>query len=289
MIDMHFHSKYSLDGRDAPELHVKKAKERGARMVSLTDHHNLEGQKQARKAALELGMQYVNGVEMGGMVQVADQEFKVHILAYDFQVPCPKIQALCDQAHAYREFRVSTILEGLQQLSIPIQREQFREPVGPSKIKKWLRAGGWCEDDKEAANRLIQQAFETNNTDDLPNVPKVPDALTVIEAIRADGGMSFLAHPFMSSEKKGGTEIVWEIIIKIVNLGVDGIEIINKSNDGGMANNLFNYCIERGLPGTGGTDSHGCEGTASVFIPMTFYHSLHNIRAGRPAWDQKIV
>ncbi len=284
MIDMHFHSKYSSDGRDTPERHVKKAKERGARLVSLTDHHNLDGQEEARTAALNLGMQYVNGVEMAGLVRVEAHEFKVHILAYDFGNECPGIRALCDRVQAFREIQVSGIVKGLWRRGIPIKPDMFAEPVGASKIKKWLRAGGWCEDDKEAANRLIELAFEEGNNDRALDRPQIPDARTTIEAIRADGGMSFFAHPFMNPEKKGGTEVVWSIIEKMVELGVDGIEIVNKSNDGGMANHLFDYCVERGLPGTGGTDSHGCEGTGSAFIPIAFYESLCNLRAGRPAW-----
>ncbi len=111
MIDMHFHSKYSSDGRDAPELHVKKAKERGARLVSLTDHHNLDGQEKARTAALNLGMQYVNGVEMTGIVRVQAREFKIHILAYDFRDECLRIRALCDRVQAFREIQVSAIVK----------------------------------------------------------------------------------------------------------------------------------------------------------------------------------
>lgn len=287
MIDMHFHSKFSSDGRDEPEEHVKKARERGARLVSLTDHHSLEGQERAGKAARELGLQYVNGVEMAGLVGVAGQEFKVHILAYGFRDECPAIRALCDKAQAFREAQVTAVLGGLRRRGIPVERGLFAEPVGISKIKKWLRAGGWVADEKEAANRLVALASSEGREERAGDCCRdTVTARATIEAIRADGGMSFLAHPFMRPEKQGGVEGTWAVIGKMLALGVDGIEIVNRSNDGGMANHLFAFCLERGLPGTGGTDSHGGEGVASLFIPLAFYESLRNIRAGRPAWGK---
>ena len=58
--DLHCHSVVS-DGTLTPEALASRAKNNGVQIWSLTDHDELGGQSRARKAAADLGLQYISG------------------------------------------------------------------------------------------------------------------------------------------------------------------------------------------------------------------------------------
>jgi predicted metal-dependent phosphoesterase TrpH len=70
-IDLHCHSSVS-DGALAPAEVARRAARASVAVWALTDHDQLAGLAEARSAAQEAGMQFVNGVEIsvtrrGGM------------------------------------------------------------------------------------------------------------------------------------------------------------------------------------------------------------------------------
>lgn len=78
-IDFHFHSNCS-DGALSPRAVVARAASHGATMLALTDHDQLAGLSEARAAADELGVTFINGVE----ISVTWRELTVHIVGLNF-------------------------------------------------------------------------------------------------------------------------------------------------------------------------------------------------------------
>src|SRR5690606_34098842 len=62
-IDLHLHSTAS-DGALTPSQLVRRAHERGIRTLSLTDHDTLDGLGEAQRAAAELEMTLIPGIEL---------------------------------------------------------------------------------------------------------------------------------------------------------------------------------------------------------------------------------
>ncbi|MGW8269201.1 MAG: PHP domain-containing protein, partial [Burkholderiales bacterium] len=62
-VDLHCHSNVS-DGRLAPADLVRRAAARGVDFLALTDHDELAGLEEAQVAAREVGIGFVNGVEI---------------------------------------------------------------------------------------------------------------------------------------------------------------------------------------------------------------------------------
>jgi 3',5'-nucleoside bisphosphate phosphatase len=62
-IDLHFHSRAS-DGALSPEEVIRRAHDRGATLVALTDHDCLRGLDEAGRTAYELGLPFLTGVEI---------------------------------------------------------------------------------------------------------------------------------------------------------------------------------------------------------------------------------
>lgn len=77
--DLHCHSVVS-DGTLSPEELALRAHQNGVHLWSLTDHDVLGGQARAQDAALNLGMEYVSGVE----ISISWMGQTVHIVGLGF-------------------------------------------------------------------------------------------------------------------------------------------------------------------------------------------------------------
>ena len=73
--DLHCHSSIS-DGTLTPTEVVNRAAERGVKVLALTDHDDLDGLDEARAAAAQHGMIFINGVE----ISVSWHTHTVHIV-----------------------------------------------------------------------------------------------------------------------------------------------------------------------------------------------------------------
>lgn len=78
MIDLHMHSRYSDDGEFTPSELIGQCAEKGARMVSVTDHNCVKANEEAAKAAAEKGIAYIPGIE----IDCAYKNTNFHVLGY---------------------------------------------------------------------------------------------------------------------------------------------------------------------------------------------------------------
>ena len=62
-MDLHLHSTAS-DGVKSPVEVVEMAHKNGVEVMALTDHDTVAGLRQARKRAQELGIRFIDGVEL---------------------------------------------------------------------------------------------------------------------------------------------------------------------------------------------------------------------------------
>ena len=95
--DLHCHSVVS-DGTLSPEELALRAHQNGVHLWSLTDHDVLGGQARAQDAALNLGMEYVSGVE----ISISWMGQTVHIVGLGFD---PSNVTLQDGLRATRDGR----------------------------------------------------------------------------------------------------------------------------------------------------------------------------------------
>jgi hypothetical protein len=62
--DLHLHSNYSHDAFSSPRKILERAKEVGLNLIAITDHHTIEGAKEAQKMAPEFGLETIIGEEI---------------------------------------------------------------------------------------------------------------------------------------------------------------------------------------------------------------------------------
>jgi hypothetical protein len=78
-----------------------------------------------------------------------------------------------------------------------------------------------------------------------------PDLMTLLDMINTCGGLAFLAHPFVYSHN------VISSLDELAASGIDGMECFYGTFTSEQKKFLFDYCEEKGLFKSGGSDFHG--------------------------------
>jgi predicted metal-dependent phosphoesterase TrpH len=112
-IDLHSHSHFS-DGTLSPTALLQHAKAQDVSMLALTDHDTLDGLPEAQRAADQLDITLIQGVEISSQWHKPHKKnpFGVHILAL-----APKeMQPLHDLLAAQQQIRAIRAVEICQKL-----------------------------------------------------------------------------------------------------------------------------------------------------------------------------
>ncbi len=294
MIDLHMHSVFSVDARDEPEQLIQCAADQGISAVAITEHNNVASLQRAKAEAERLKLTYVHGIEIGSRLAMEGHpESVVDILGYHFDEDATHISKLCNRMRARQQWATDTVLAGLALMDIPITLERvqaaYPDRVSTWAIRRMLREEGLAADKPESSRietDAIKRALEHEPARVAQRGPAVTTQET-IDAIHADGGMAFMAHPFwLTKPERGGfpPEFIWAQIERVFELGVDGLEAFNTSNDSGYAPHVLKYCRERGCPASGGSDSHGIGIIGSAAIPDELLESMQRHRQGLDPW-----
>ena len=115
-IDLHFHSTAS-DGTLSPGEVIRRAAQREAILVALTDHDCLRGLEEARSTALSLGLPFLNGVEASVTWGVKQQT--VHIVGLGLDPDYAPLAAGLAQVRQGRVQRAHAMADDLARVGIP--------------------------------------------------------------------------------------------------------------------------------------------------------------------------
>ena len=156
--DLHCHSVVS-DGTLTPEALACRAHANGVQVWSLTDHDEVGGQERAKKAAEELGMQYISGVE----ISVTWSSQTVHIVGLGIDYTNAALIEGLYQTRNGRSNRAKAISAQLDQIGIKNAYEGALQFVGNPELisrthfARFLVDSGVCKDTNEVfANYLIE-------------------------------------------------------------------------------------------------------------------------------------
>lgn len=247
--DLHCHSVVS-DGTLTPETLAERAHANGVTLWSLTDHDEIGGQMRAKKAALDLGMRYVTGVE----VSVTWSDQTVHIVGLDFD---PTHQALMDGLYKTRNGRserARQIAEQLAQVGIENAFEGALEFVGNPELisrthfARFLVESGVCQSLDEVFRRYLVSG----------KPGYVPHRWATLEEavtwITQAGGYAVIAHPGRYSFSPLQYHELYE---QFKELGGVGIEVITGSHSPQEYETFAKVAKDYGFMASRGSDFHG--------------------------------
>lgn len=220
--DLHCHSVVS-DGTLTPEALAARAKNNGVQLWALTDHDELGGQKRAKQAATELGMQYVSGVE----ISVTWSGQTVHIVGLGVD---DENKLLIDGLYRTRNGRSERAKEmsaQLEKVGIPNAYEGALHFVGNPELvsrthfARYLVEAGVCKDTDEVfANYLIEgkPGFVAHSWATLDNA---------VQWITGAGGVAVIAHP---GRYRYTSLQLTQLYEQFKDLGGKGIEVVTGSH-----------------------------------------------------------
>ncbi len=254
MFDLHLHSSASDGDLPAAEV-VHEAARRGLTGISVTDHNGLWGADEAARAAKELGIECIEGIEITARYHETD----VHILGYARKFMREVLTKGLAATRAGYEQRIQEMVRrcqagGYEKVSwehIQARRADFDNPcfvsfdvarelideysLDPETARKLTVSGGAC------------------------HVPYGDWALSpsaAVELVHLAGGKASLAHPG-TIEHESSQEILLTVLQELMAAGLDALEAVHPFHDDEYQNWLRQLSEEHHLAITGGSDWHG--------------------------------
>ena len=263
--DLHTHTNHS-DGSCSPKEIVIKAKQASIDIISITDHDNIKGVKEASEIGKDLGVEVIPGVEISS--EIGDRE--IHLLGYFFDPENHEIERYLSFFREERVKRAGRIANKLTNLGFDINLDDILKKAGKSSVGRPHIAQVMLE---KGCVSSYYEAFSKYIGNGAPAYEKKVHVSpqSAFRIINEAGGLSFIAHPGNLPEN---------ILKELIESGIDGIEVIHPSHSklqqkfyGGIVNSYF-------LLECGGSDYHGGKrGDETNF--GQYYTSISSVEAMR--------
>lgn len=272
-IDLHTHSTCS-DGTLSPKELVRHAKEKGLEAIALTDHDSVDGIKEAKAEAERIGLEFISGIEFS-----AAEDTETHIVGLFIDEENEELLKTIERLRGHRRRRMEEICRKLQDLGFGVTIEECIELsgkafVGRAHIASIMVKKGYCETVAECFDKYIglgKPAYAEKNE---------LTAAEAVRAIKAAGGLSFLAH---LHQTKYNDEQLEKLLIELKAEGLDGIEGYYTEYTPQHIASFRALGEKLSLACSGGSDFHGGmkphieigSGTGALRIP---YFVLDNLK-----------
>lgn len=274
-IDLHVHSTES-DGTFTPEELAAEAKNQGLSAFALTDHDTVDGVKRARKAAGELGIELISGVELS----TEYREKEVHMVGLFLDEDNRELLDHLADFRDNRYHRNEKMYELLRQEGFDITKDSLREMfpdavLTRAHIARFLVEKGYVKDIKTVFAKYIGDGCRCY----VPRKKVTP--MEGIRLIHAAGGKAVIAHPILYHMSDATLR---DLILDCREEGVDGIEAIYSTYHPGEERYIRALAKEYGLLLSGGSDFHGSNkpmiklgaGMGHLFVPYEILKKLRH-------------
>ena len=248
--DLHCHSTVS-DGLLSPADLMRRAKTNGVELVALTDHDELGGLVEARTTADEIGLRFVDGVEIS--ISWGDDQ-TVHIVALGVDPANAELIEGLHQVRSGRDARAGRMAAELDKVGIHGAYEgALRHAGNPALVSRshfarYIVEQGHAKDVKSVFDHWLAKgkpgyvghAWAT-----------LEDALRWIEGA---GGIAVIAHPGRYRLSKAELR---ELFGAFRDQGGRGIEVLSGSNKDDEVREFARIAREFGFLASCGSDFHG--------------------------------
>lgn len=268
--DLHLHTTAS-DGLETPFKIVEMAKKMGFKCISITDHDTVDGLSEAQKAAEQLGIELIPGIELSTLFEGKE----VHILGYCIDPNNQMLKDLLSKFIESRKKRARKIVEKLNELGVDVSMSRVEEIakgefVGRPHIARAMMEKGYVSSLSEAftkdylgnGGRAYVERYKLYTHE-------------AINFIKQIGAVAVLAHPGIDTV--GGRLTHYEIE-QIIEMGIEGIEVFYPEHDAAQTRFYKNLAQTHNLVITGGSDYHGDKETdlkvGSIKLPYKHVEAL---------------
>lgn len=249
-VDLHLHTTVS-DGALRPEELVRAASIAGIQVMAVTDHDSVDGIRDAERAASDLSIQVIPGIEVSAGLDGDD----VHVLGYFLD---PGDRVLREALSRLQEGRVAqarSMVERLAELGWPLDWDRVMAiaqggSIGRPHIARALIERGYVGSVDEAFSRFLRRGG--------PGYVEGQKLLPqeAVSLIKEAGGVPSLAHPIIVGASDYRLDLD-RLLPVMVEAGLEGIEAYYKGYTPEVTAFLFGLASRYRLVPTGGSDFHG--------------------------------
>ena len=246
--DLHCHSVVS-DGTLSPEELALRAHQNGVHLWSLTDHDVLGGQARAQDAALNLGMEYVSGVE----ISISWMGQTVHIVGLGFDPSNVTLQDGLRATRDGREERARQMAAQLAQIGIENSYEgalKFAgnpELIARTHFARYLVEQQVCRDMDEVFRKYLVAGKPGYVSHRWASLDQAVDWIT------GAGGEAVIAHP---GRYRLNAMQMDELYARFKDLGGAGIEVVTGSHSPDQYQTYAKVAKRYGFLASRGSDFH---------------------------------
>jgi len=250
-IDLHCHSNVS-DGALAPAEVARRAARAGVDVWALTDHDQLDGLAEARAAALDQGMRFVDGVEIsvtwrGGTVHIVGLRIDPRhdaLVGNLAKVRGGRLERARAMASELRAAGIAGAYEGA------LARAENPAMVSRTHFARFLADIGAVADTRDAFRRFLVPGKPGY-------VPHQWAALAdAVQWILAAGGQAVLAHPGRYGLSAGAMDALLQ---EFRVAGGEAIEVVTGSHSPDQYRHFAALAAQHGFAASRGSDFHGPE------------------------------
>lgn len=274
-IDLHMHTLIS-DGTDSLDDIIRKVREAGLDLFSVTDHDSIKGgilvPSMLAAVPSEKRTPFLRGVEFS----CKDELGKYHILGYGYDPAVSGIAEVVFKGHELRMRKTRARISFLQErFGFSFSEEEVQELLtkdnpGKPHIAKLMVQHGYAENIKQAISEYI-------NKKEFENVHVHPEE--AIEGILKSGGIPILAHPSYGD----GDELILgeemdQRLRRLMEFGIKGVEAYYSGFTPKIQEEVLNFADQYDLYVTAGSDYHG--GNKMVELGWTNLDDVADAPAG---------
>ncbi len=247
--DLHCHSIFS-DGALAPEVLAEQAHANGVLLWSLTDHDEVGGLSQAQQAAQDLGMAFVQGVE----ISVTWVGKTLHIVGLNIDSNHPNLLAGLSGVRSGRWVRAQAMAKGLEDIGVPnaldgaMQYVRNPDLISRTHFARYLVSLGLAKDTAQ----VFQKYLSTGKPGYVPH--QWASLQSAVNWIRESGGCAVLAHP----ARYQLNDRMWSALVgEFKHLGGIGVEVVTGSHTSAECQRYALESVKYQLRASRGSDFHG--------------------------------
>ena len=248
-IDLHCHSTIS-DGLLTPTLLVDRAAKRGVKTLALTDHDDVAGLDEARRAAEVQNITLINGVE----ISVSWRGRVLHIIGLGIDPEYTPLKEGLAVIRAGRAQRAENIAAELEKIGIMGSLEGAyahvgtRGLIGRTHFARFLVEQGYAKDIKSVFKKYLIKGKPGYAPHEWASLSEA------ISWICDSGGRAVIAHP---ARYKLGKNVLDDLLYEFRNLGGTAIEVITASHTADQVNDFAQHAKKMDFLVSCGSDFHG--------------------------------
>ena len=246
--DLHMHSTYS-DGTDTPIELCRLAQEYGVRVISITDHDTINGQKALYNEQIPKGVEIIPGIEISTEVN----RKMLHVLGYYINLTGIRLESFINEISAektettrinFGNACTNHVFSYKWERVLELNAEQPR--ISGVHVVKAMEIDGY-EVPGMGLWDMFRKYFWPENDNYISS--QTFTAYDAIDIIKTIGGIPIIAHPKSINDD--------DIVLDLINYGAQGIEVYHPIHTDEDTKKYLQMAESRKLYISGGTDWHG--------------------------------